>query len=76
MSYNRKDLTANDVCRYCGKDLRTVDEIHTSEGMLFCSEECTVNHYTDEIIANAKEQAKAMYRDFAEIVTAEDIGIE
>lgn len=75
-TYKREDLNDKDVCMKCGKPLSQVNEIHTSEGMLFCSEECCVNFYIDEIIINAKESAQAMYRDFAEIVTREDIGIE
>lgn len=74
--YNRNDLTSNDVCMYCRKDLRTVDEIHTTEGMLFCSKQCAIDHYTDEIIKNAKGSATAMYNDFAEVVTPDDIGIK
>lgn len=74
--YKREDLTERDVCEQCKKDLRTVDEIHASEGHLFCSKECAIDFYTNKVIINAKESATAMYNDFAEIVTPEDIGIE
>lgn len=63
------------TCFYCGKDLSTVDEIHAAEGMLFCSEDCTVNHYMDEIIRNAKENAKEAYCTYAEVITPKDIGL-
>lgn len=68
-------MTDTARCHHCNKDLSTVEEIHASEGMLFCSEDCTVNHYVDEIITNAKESAKEIYCEFAEIVTPKDIGI-
>jgi len=62
-------------CHRCNKDLSTVEEIHAAEGMLFCSEDCTVNHYMDEIITNAKEQAKEAYCTYAEVITPKDIGL-
>ena len=73
--YSREDLTEHDVCHNCRRDLRAFKEIHSVEGMLFCSEECAIAHETYVIMASAKEQAKAWYNDFAEVVAAEDIGI-
>ena len=72
---DRSKLTEGDVCHRCGKDLRTVEEIHVTEGMHFCSKQCTIDHYVDDIITNAKEGATAMYNDFAEVVTPIDIGL-
>lgn len=73
--YKRKDLTEGDVCCYCGKDLRVVNEIHTAEGHLSCSKECLINFYIDEVTMNAKASATALYNDLAEVVTPEDIGL-
>ena len=77
MSYrvDKNLLCDSDVCHRCGKDLRTVKEIHASEGMHFCSKACAVEHYTDEVVKNARESAVALYEDYAEIVTPVDIGI-
>lgn len=73
--YNRKDLTEIDVCMHCGKDLRTVNEIHTVEGHLYCSKACAINDYTNTIIASAKDTATSVYNDCAEVVTPLDIGL-
>lgn len=77
MSYtvDKRLLNEGDVCHRCEKDLRTVQEIHVSEGMHFCSKACAVAHYTDEVIRNARESAIALYEDYAEIVKPVDIGI-
>lgn len=72
---NKEDLTAPDVCVRCRKDLRTVEEIHVTEGRFYCSKQCSIDYHTDEIILNAKEQATAIYNDFTEVVTPVDIGI-
>lgn len=72
---DKNELTEVDVCSRCGKDLRTVKEIHVVEGTFYCSAECAIDAYTDGIIANAREQAKAIYNDFCEVVTPVDIGI-
>lgn len=63
------------TCMKCGKNLAKVKEIHATEGMLFCSESCTIEYYMDDIIANAKEQAKKMYADYAEVISPKDIGL-
>lgn len=73
--YRKKDLTSADTCHYCHKDLRKVHEIHAVEGMLFCSKEHAITYYRDQIIRDAVKSAIAIYNDFAEVVTAEDIGI-
>ena len=75
-TYNREDLTETDVCMYCEKDLRTVDEIHAVEGQLYCSKECAIKAQTEVIIASAKDTAQEWYDDCAEIVTPKDIGIK
>jgi hypothetical protein len=62
-------------CHRCGKDLSKVEEIHASEGMMFCSDACAIDHYIDEIIMNAKEQAKKLYDEYAETITPADIGL-
>ena len=69
-------MTNTTRCHRCGKDLSTVKEIHAAEGMLFCSEDCTVNYYVDEIISNAKESAKGLYCELAEVVSPKDIGLK
>lgn len=74
--YERSDLTEGDVCAYCKKDLRKVDEIHVVEGFHFCSAECAINFQMDIIIMSARESAKSWYNDCCEIVTPSDIGIE
>lgn len=74
--YNREDLTAEDVCVHCGKDLRKVDEIHSVEGLLYCSEECAIEEQMSVIIASARDTATQWYRDCAEVVTPTDIGIK
>ena len=72
---NREALTAEDVCMHCGRDLRTVDEIHVVEGMHFCTCDCAIFYETNQIIANAKDQATQWYNNFSEIVKPVDIGI-
>lgn len=74
--YNREDLNEGDICAWCKKDLRTVDEIHVVEGQHFCSKACAVHHQTDVIIASAKDMAIEWYDDCAEIVIPSDIGIK
>lgn len=75
-TYNREDLTESDVCMYCEKDLRAVDEIHAVEGLLYCSKECAIKAQTEIIIASAEDAATEWYNDCAEIVTPKDIGIK
>lgn len=65
----------SEKCTQCGKDLASLKEIHVAEGNNFCSEECAISYRVDEIIMNAKEDAKAWYKDTAEIVTPIDIGM-
>lgn len=72
---NRKDLTDGDVCQQCGKDLRTVEEIHVVEGMHFCSEKCAVENQAEAVRSSAYELAQQWYNDCHEIVTPVDIGI-
>ena len=74
--YNREDLNEGDVCANCGKDLRTVDEIHVVEGMHFCSKTCAIVHQANVIIQSAQEMATEWYNDCAEIVTPRDIGLK
>lgn len=74
-TFDRKDLTVKDTCQHCSKDLRLVNEIHVVEGSMYCSESCAINEQTNIIIDSAKETAKQWYNNFAEVVTARDIGI-
>lgn len=74
--YNRSDLHNEDACEWCNRKLADVDEIHSVEGLLFCTKGCAVNYKRSEIIDLAGEQAAAWYNDFAEVVTPEDIGID
>ena len=73
--YNREDLREGDICAWCKKDLRTVDEIHVVEGYHFCSKNCAIADQTEVIIDTAKEKATEWYNDCAEIVTPIDIGL-
>ena len=74
-TYNREDLTEGDVCMWCKKDLRTVDEIHAVEGHHFCSKDCAIASQAEIIAMSAKELATEWYNDCAEIVTPSDIGL-
>lgn len=72
---DKNKLTEEDECVWCHKLLKDCEEIHVVEGTFYCSAECAIEAYTEGIIINAKEQAKAIYNDFCEIVTPVDIGI-
>ena len=61
------------TCAMCGKPLKTVKEAHAWQGELYCSEQCTLDAISDEIIMNAKETAKEIYTNEAETVSTEDI---
>ena len=63
------------LCRQCGKDLRTVDEIHSVEGMLFCSKLCAVVHKASSRIVAANAEANKWYNDCAEVISPSDIGL-
>ena len=63
------------LCRQCGKDLSTVDEIHSVEGMLFCSKLCAVAHKASSRIAAANAEANKWYNDCAEAISPSDIGL-
>lgn len=75
LTYNREDLNEGDVCRHCGKDLRTVNEIHVVEGMHYCRKQCAIDEQIIVIMASAKDTATQWYEDCAEIVTPTDIGL-
>ena len=72
---DKNDLTEIDECHNCHKALKDCKEIHVVEGTFYCSAECAIDSYTEGIIINAREQAKAIYNDFCEIVTPVDIGL-
>lgn len=61
------------TCEMCGKPLKTVAEAHAWQGSLYCSEQCTLDAITEEIIVNAKEVAKETYASEAEVVSTADI---
>lgn len=72
---DRSKLTEVDVCVCCGRDLRTVADIHVTEGRFYCTKTCAINHIMMKVLSTAKEQAEAIYNDFTEIVTPVDIGV-
>lgn len=68
-------MEQKNLCANCSSDLVKASSIHVVDGEMFCSEDCAINHHMDEILMNAKEQAKEWYNTYAEIVTPADIGI-
>lgn len=60
-------------CITCGKDLSNVSEIHALYGLLFCSETCTMSHISE---TNEYVDAVRLYREVAEVVTPQDIGLK
>ena len=60
-------------CTICGKDLTEATEIHAMHGMLFCSKTCAIAYLQDSV---AYVCAVQMYRNDAEIVTPEEIGLK
>lgn len=65
-----------DKCKHCGKDLSTVEEIHSVEGLLYCSRICAIMYKKTLITTFAQSLAIDWYDSHAEIVTPEDIGIK
>ena len=59
-------------CDRCNKILKQGDEAHYVDGLVYCSEECAVLSLTDEIIMNAKENAKELYGECVEIRTVQE----
>lgn len=62
-------------CTHCHVDLSTVEEIHAVHGELFCSKGCAIDHITQDIIRNAKEEAIAIYDNNFEVVSPSEIGL-
>lgn len=66
---------ASNVCANCGKDLTKLDEVHSVEGLLYCSKDCAIAHQAQVIVNSATDTATEWYNDSAEIVSTRDIGL-
>ena len=60
-------------CQCCNKPLKDFDMVHAVMGALYCSHACAIEDITNDIIMNAKEDAKEAYASCAEIVAPRDI---